>query len=57
MSDRLFPVRQLASPLTPRGFVVFVNVRPDRAHGCWICDECGERVRPSRFGSHTAFHR
>lgn len=51
-----YPTRQLASPLTPRGFVIFVKIRPHRTQRAWVCDECIEHVSPAQQPKHALEH-
>lgn len=44
---------QLAAPLVGRGYVRLWNIRPDTRLGIWICDECHERVIPSKRADHA----
>jgi hypothetical protein len=51
-----FEVIQLAAPLTGHGFVRFVNVRPDKANGTWVCDTCTQVITKSKQSSHARSH-
>ena len=53
MTDVTLSSLQLASPFTARGFVRFINVRPDKKAGDWICDECLQRVTPAKQQAHA----
>lgn len=56
MNIAILPVNQRAAGLTVRGYVRFINVRPDKAHGDWICDECLQRVTVARQPDHASKH-
>jgi hypothetical protein len=49
---RSLPVVWLASPLTARGTICFINVRPEMTLGRWVCDECWTRVQRAQFARH-----
>jgi hypothetical protein len=48
--------RQFKAALTPRGYVRFVNYRPDRAYQ-WVCDECCKRIPLGQQEKHAKDHR
>jgi len=53
-----FPVIQMPAPLTARGYVRYVNIRPDlKRVQMWICDDCGGRVTEAHQLAHAQHHR
>lgn len=53
-----YEFRQFASGYMPRGYVRFVNLRPDlKSPQVWICDSCGERVTLSKQYKHVREHK
>jgi hypothetical protein len=48
-----FPTWTVMAGAVARGSVRFVNIRPDRFHGYWVCDECGAHVRRSQMIRHA----
>lgn len=55
--DRAYPTVQKSAWSTARGFVRFVNLRPDRKVGYWVCDTCGKKVIRSEFEKHAHAER
>jgi hypothetical protein len=52
------PARQYTAPMTVRGYVVFLNIRPGVVRPqFWVCDECCERVTTAHQREHARKHR
>jgi hypothetical protein len=51
--ELMYPAVQEKAWSTARGFVRFVNLRPDRKNGYWVCDTCGKKVTKSNFEKHA----
>lgn len=52
-----YGAKRFTAPLTERGYVWFVNLRPDKVRpGSWVCDECLTRVTPAQFIKHAKQH-
>jgi len=53
----LLEFRQFAAPFLGRGYVRFINFRPDKHQQNWACDECMKIIRPSNMKQHARDHR
>lgn len=51
--DQTFQVVRQRANTAPRGFVLYVHVRPDKSYRAWVCDECLHSVQPSQFMTHA----
>lgn len=52
------PYTVYKAPLIARGYVVFINIRPEQQKPImYFCDECGERVTPAKQEQHAYKHR
>lgn len=43
---------QVQAPLAARGFIRFINVRPDGGQEKWICEDCLQHVTRTKMTAH-----
>ena len=48
-----FEVLRYRTATSPRGFVRYIHIRPDKSYRAWICDDCGKPITESQFMTHA----